>query len=134
MPRPPEDMTTYCSLALLRDKKMLGTYCEKKYHLFEILSSLLAVRTAKKKASPDSYMAVLSYRTTLIPQCRISPCGTVDGMLYNILQVKKHLVLNWLHVADMRVLDKKIKASQRRNYDNSYWSNQFPELPYKLPV
>ena len=97
-----------------------------------------AVRTAKNllKESPDPYMALLSYRATPMPWCKLSPAELLMGrcLRTDIPQVKKHFVPNWPNLTNFNALDQKFKSSQKHNYDKRHRSKHLPELPDKLPV
>lgn len=97
-----------------------------------------AVKTAKSliEHSPDPYLALLSYRTTPLPWCGLSPAELLMGrhLHTDVPQLKKQLVPCWPHVMNFRSLDQKFKASQKRNYDDRHRVRELPSLPDKLPV
>ena len=97
-----------------------------------------AVKTAKSllEHSPDPYLALLSYRTTPLPWCGLSPAELLMGrrLRTDVPQLKKQLVPCWPHVMNFRSLDQKFKASQKRNYDDRHRVRELPSLPDKLPV
>ena len=97
-----------------------------------------AVKTVKSllENSPDSYMALLSYRATPLPWCGLSPAELLMGrrIRTDIPQLKKLFVLNWPHVKNFKGLDAKFKAEQKRHYDDRHRVRPLPMLPDGLPV
>lgn len=81
-------------------------------------------------------MVLLSYRATLLPWCGLSPAELLFGrrVRTNVPQVKRNLIPNWPHVKDIKRLDSKHKATQKRNYDWRHKVKDLPTLPKRLPV
>ena len=88
-----------------------------------------AVKTAKDllKDSPDPYMALLSYRTTPLPWCGLSPAELLMGrrLRTDIPQLKMHLVPNWPHVAKFKALEGSSRLHRSRTMIRDTVSNSF---------
>ena len=68
-----------------------------------------AVQTMKKllKESRDPYMALLTYRTTPLPWCNLTPAGLLMGRKArgNLPQVTENLNPNWSYLEEFRKQD-----------------------------
>ena len=83
-----------------------------------------AVQTVKKllKGSDDPYMSLLSYRSTPLPWCGLSPAELWMGrqVRSNIPQTSDTLKPQWPYLGDFRQSNQKLKAKQKANYDSSH--------------
>ena len=83
-----------------------------------------AVKTTKKllKESTDQCLALLSYRTTPLPWCGLSPAELSQGrcLRSDIPQVKQNLVPNWQYTKEFRRLDEEFKRRQKQYFDNRH--------------
>ena len=96
------------------------------------------VKTVKKllEYSADAYKALLSYRTTPLPWCGLSPAELLMGrkIRTDVPQVNNSFVPNWRHLENFRTLDKKYKPAQKTNYDQRHRVRTLPILPADQPV
>ena len=92
-----------------------------------------AVKTVKKllKETSDQYLALLSYRSTPLPWCGLSPAELSQGrrLRTDIPQTKQSLTPNWPHTKKLRQLDQEFKRKQKLNYDQRHRVKPLPELP-----
>ena len=92
-----------------------------------------AVKTAKGllEHSSDPHMALLSYRTTPLPWCGLSPAELLMGrrLRTDVPEVKGQHIPNWPHVTDFKTLEQKFKASQKHGYDRRHRVRELPDLP-----
>ena len=97
-----------------------------------------AVKTAKRllEESPDPYLALLSYRTTPLPWCWLSPAELLMGrrIRTDVPQLEELFVPSWEYMRDFGELDKKFKKSQESCYNNRHRVKDLPVLPDQLPV
>ena len=74
------------------------------------------VRTVKKlfKSEEDPYMALMSYRSTPLSWCGLSPSQLLMGrkIRTNVPQVKQIFVPSWPHLENFRSLEEKYKTKR----------------------
>ena len=96
------------------------------------------VKTVKKLIadSPDPYLALLSYRSTPLPWCELSPAELLMGrrLQTDVPQMKTQLTPNWPHIKNFREKDKKYKQEQKRHYDRRHRVREASPLPDDTPV
>ena len=92
-----------------------------------------AVKTVKKllKESTDQYLALLSYRTTPLPWCGLSPAQLSQGrrLRSDVPQTKEHLVPHWSYITEFRRQDEEFKLKQKQNFDHRHRVKPLPEIP-----
>ena len=91
------------------------------------------VKTVKAllKESSDVYLAILSYRATPLPWCRLSPAVLLMGrrIRTDVPQVSNLLVPNWSHLCDFAEKDARYKKQQKEHYDLCHRTRPVPSLP-----
>ena len=96
------------------------------------------VKTVKKLIadSPDPHLALLSYRSTPLPWCELSPAELLMGrrLQTDIPQTKKQLIPKWLHIKYFPEMDKKYKREQKRHYNRRHRVRETSSLPDDNPV
>ena len=104
-------------------------------------SNGLAERTVKTikslfANSQDPYMALMSYRATPLPFCKLSPAELSMGrqIRTDVPQLKTAHIPTWPYLENFRVQDEKYKAEQKHNYDKRHRVRPLPSLPDKTPV
>ena len=97
-----------------------------------------AVKTVKQilENSTDQYMALLSYRSTPLPSCGLSPAELLMGrrIKTDVPQMKKLLIPDWPYLEEFRQIDSQNKQEQKRNYDRRHRVRSLPTLPNDLQV
>ena len=97
-----------------------------------------AVQTVKKllKESKDPYQAVLSYRSTPLPWCNISPAELLMGrQLHTALpQVDDLLLPKWPYLDEFRRKDVEFKQKQKQNFDSRHRVRVLPPIPNNTEV
>ena len=92
-----------------------------------------AVKTVKKllKESTDQCLALLSYRTTPLPWCGLSPAELSQGrrLRSDIPQVKQNLVPKWAYTKEFHRLDEEFKLRQKQYFDNRHRVKPLPDIP-----
>ena len=92
-----------------------------------------AVQTAKKllKGSTDPYMSLLSYRSTPLPWCGLSPAELLMGrqLRSNIPQTTETLIPQWPYLNDFRLANSKLKQKQRLDYDARHGTRPLADIP-----
>ena len=90
-------------------------------------SNGLAERTVKTIKSllvetPDIYLALLSYRATPLPWCRLSPAELLMGrrLRTDVPQVANLLIPDWPHLQGFEEKDKVYKQQQKEHYDSRH--------------
>ena len=82
------------------------------------------VQTMKRmiQKSQDPYLAIMSYRATPHPWCRMSPTELLMGrrMRTTIPQSKELLTPKWSYLPKFQESNKKFKESQKRNFDKRH--------------
>ena len=97
-----------------------------------------AVKTVKQllNQSTDPYMAMLSYRSTPLPWCGLSPAELLMGrrIRTDVPQISKHFVPEWPYLQSFADKDKEFKSQQKSNYDRRHRTKPLPQLPEDSPV
>lgn len=92
-----------------------------------------AVQTAKNllKESADPYLAMLTYRTTPLQWCGLSPAELLMGrrLRDNLPQVTPQLTPEWHYLEEFRKQDAEYKAKQKTNYDRRHRTRPLPLIP-----
>jgi transposase InsO family protein len=104
-------------------------------------SNGLAERTVKTvkqllQETDDMYLTLLSYRTTPLPWCSLSPCELLMGrrLRTDLPQTKKQLKPNWTYLKGFADMDRKYKQQQKENYDKRHRVRSVSPLPDDAPV
>ena len=96
------------------------------------------VRTVKKllQGSKDTFLALLSYRTTSLPWCNLSLAELLMGrqLKSNVPQTKDHYIPNWSHIDNLKELHRKYKDSQSKHYNRRHRVRSLPSLPEDTAV
>ena len=97
-----------------------------------------AVKTVKKllKESEDQYLALLSYRSTPLPWCGLSPSELLMGrqIRTDIPQTKETLSPEWSYLERFRHLNREFKARQKADFDRRHRVRPLPDLPVDTDV
>ena len=97
-----------------------------------------AVQTMKKllKETDDTYLALLSYRSTPLPWCHITPSELLMGrrIRTSLPQTQEHLTPNWPYLKEFRRQDDAFKQRQKMDYDRRHRTRSLPSLPEKTTV
>ena len=92
-----------------------------------------SVQTVKRllKGSKDPYMSLLSYRSTPLPWCHLSPAQLLMGrhIRSNIPMTVESLVPKWDYLDSFLVANSKIKQKQKADYDSRHDTRLLPEIP-----
>ena len=104
-------------------------------------SNGLAERTVKTiknfmTKSTDLTLSLLSYRSTPLPWCNLSPSELLMGrrMRSTIPQVSDHLTPKWPYLTKFREQDLKFKKQQESQYNQRHQARALPEIPDNTPV
>ena len=83
------------------------------------------------KESSDQPLALLSYRTTPLPWCGLSPAELCFGrpLRTDIPRTKDSLTPRWPFLEKFRDDDESFKRRQKRDYDKRHRTHSVPELP-----
>ena len=96
------------------------------------------VQTVKRmlKKPQDPYMALLSYRTTPLPWCGLSPAELCMGrrMRTPIPHTNKQLIPNWPYLRTFREKNIEFKPTQKVNFDKCHRVRELPPIPDGSPV
>ena len=78
-------------------------------------------------------MALLTYRSTPFPWCKLSPSELLMGRRTrsNIPLLKQHLNPNWEYLEDFCTNNEKFKLKQKSNYDRRHRTKSLSPLPAK---
>ena len=92
-----------------------------------------SVQTVKAllKKSDDPYTSLLSYRTTPLSWCNLSPAELSMGrrLRSSVPQTDKMLVPQWPYLKEFRALDQKQKQQQKENFDSRHRARDLPPIP-----
>ena len=92
-----------------------------------------SVQTMKRllKESKDVYQAILSYRTTPLPWCNLSPAELLMGrqLRTTLPQVDEQLIPKWQYLDNFKHQEANFKFKQKRNYDRSHHAIPLPPIP-----
>ena len=99
-------------------------------------SNGLAERTVKTvkamlEKSSDPYLALLSYRSTELSWCNLSPSQLLMGrkIRSTLPEVPQNLLPQWQYLEAFREADKAHKEKQKQCYDKSHRAHSLPEIP-----
>ena len=120
----------------------------KKYNFHHVTSSPLfpqsngqverAVQTVKRllKRSDDAYMALLTYRSTPLPWCNLSPSELLMGrrLRTTLPIVKDQLAPPWPYLDEFQKLNEQFKQRQKADYDRRHRSHHLPAIPNDTEV
>lgn len=83
------------------------------------------------KRSKDPYRAMLSYRTTPLPWCNLSPSELLMGrcLRTTLPQTTKHLVPQWPYLSSFRRADQLYKEKTKEDFDRRHRVHDLPEIP-----
>ena len=91
------------------------------------------VRTVKHilKKSRDPYLALLSYRTTPLPWCNLSPSKLLMGRRLRMAlpQTTNHLTSRWSYLLDFKRAAQQLKEKKKKDFDRSHHVHNLPEIP-----
>ena len=91
------------------------------------------VQTAKRllKNAKDPYMALLTYRTTPLTWCNLSPAQLLMGrcLRTTLPQVDDHLQPQWNYLETFRKQNKEFKQKQKTTYDLRHRARPLPPIP-----
>ena len=75
-------------------------------------------------------MALLSYRSTSLPWCELSPAELSMGrkIRSTVPQTNKHLVPKWPYLTDFQEKNKVFKDKQKENYDSRHRVREAPKI------
>ena len=92
-----------------------------------------AVKTVKAllNDAPDPHLALLSYRTTPLPWCGLSPAELSQGrrLRSDVPQTKQNLTPQWPYISEFKIKDKEFKAKQKRDFDHRHRVKSLPDIP-----
>ena len=96
------------------------------------------VKTVKSllKSSPDPHLALLSYRSTPLPWCNLSPAELLMGskIRTDLPQTSATLIPQWPYIDQFRKENKAFKEKQKRDFDRRHRVRDIPELPNNIEV
>ena len=97
-----------------------------------------AVQTVKKllKGSEDQYMSLLSYRSTPLPWCGLSPAELLMGrqLRSNIPHTTVTLTPQWPYLNGFRHSNSKLKQKQKEDYDTRHGTRPLADIPEETEV
>ena len=97
-----------------------------------------AVKTVKGllKDSSDPYLSLLSYRTTPLPWCDLSPAELLMGrrIRSDLPQSTQTLTPQWPYLQEFKVRDKEYKLRQKRDFDSRHRARDLPDIPIDTDV
>ncbi len=97
-----------------------------------------AVKTVKKllKSSKDPHLALLSYRTTPLPWCNLSPAQLLMGrrIRSNLPISTASLQPEWPDLQVFRIRDSSYKEKLEKQYDRRHRARELPLLDEDTPV
>ena len=96
------------------------------------------VKTVKNLLSnaKDPHMALLSYRTTPLIWCGLSPAELLMGQKIktDVPQPQNIYIPTWTHTQNLKDLHMKYKSMQEKYYNNQHRATSLPSLPDNSPV
>ena len=113
------------------------------YKFHHVTSSLLfpqsngqaerTVQTAKRllKHAKDPYMSLLTYRTTPLTWCNLTPAQLLMGrhLRTALPQVDDHLQPQWKYLETFKTLNKQFKEKQKIDFDRRHRVRPLPPIP-----
>ena len=104
-------------------------------------SNGLAERTVKTvkallKDAPDPYMALLSYRTTPLAFCNLSPAELLMGcrVQTDVPQISTALTPRWSYLSQFKMQDAAFKEKQAEQYNQRHRTRDLDILPDDMEV
>ena len=81
--------------------------------------------------STDPFMALLSYRSTPMPWCGLSPAELCMGsrIRSSVPQIKNVLAPTWTYIPEFSKKNSDFKGKQKRNYDWRHRVRDLPDIP-----
>jgi len=97
---------------------------------------LLFLKLCRHIRHKPTYMALLSFRSTPIPWCSLSPAELLIGrkIRTDIPISKTQLTPQWSYLEDFQERDREYKAKQKQNYDQRHRTRPLDPLPVDTPV
>ena len=96
------------------------------------------VQTVKRflSNSSDHYLALLSYRTTPLPWCKLLPAELLMGrkVRTDIPQITDQLKRNWPNLSAFQQKDREYKEQQKKQYDQQHRVKDRDPLEVDTPV
>ena len=96
------------------------------------------VKTIKKiiKQADDPHLAVLVYRATPLPWCKLSPAEVLMGrpLWTTIPQVRELLIPKWEYLSGFHDCEQTFRQAQKENYDNTHQVRLQPPIPVGTAV
>ena len=96
------------------------------------------VQTVKNmlKGNQDPYLAILTYRSTQLPWCGLSPAQLLIGrqLRKNLPQISEQLKPKWTHLHGFREQDQEFKSHQKANFDKRHKVHSLPQIPQQTEV
>ena len=104
-------------------------------------SNGMAERTVKTVKSllenaQDPHMALMSYRSTPLSWCNLSPAELLMGhkIRTDVPQITKLFIQDWPHIANFQELNEKYQAKQKHQFDQCRRAKELSALPADTPV
>ena len=84
----------------------------------------------------DPYLALLSYRTTPLPWCNLTPSELLMGrqLKTDVPQTKDHYILKWPHIKNLKELYQQYREVQSKHYNRCHRVRTLPSLPEDIAV
>ena len=96
------------------------------------------VQTVKNslKENQDPYLAILTYQSTQLPWCGLSPAQLLMGRQLRtyLPQISEQLKPSWTHLHGFREQDHKFKSQQKANFDKRHKVHSLPQIPQQAEV
>ena len=90
------------------------------------------VQTVKRllKQSTDPYKALLCYRATPLPWCKLSPAELLMGrcLRTSMPQTDEQLIPTWPYLQEFRRLSEEFKRQQKAHYDKRHRVQELPDI------
>jgi len=97
-----------------------------------------AVKTIKSllKCDPDPNVVLLSYRSTPLSWCRLSPAQLLMGrrIRSTLPAPEEMLVPQWPDLKEFQKIDESFKLKQKRNFDRRHRVRELPSFDINQPV
>lgn len=91
------------------------------------------VQTMKRllQRSANPFLAVLSYRATLLPWCNLSPAELLMGrcLRTTVPQTDGQLIPKWPFLPEFKRLNRDFKDRQKRDFDRRHRVQELPPIP-----
>ena len=83
------------------------------------------------KDSADPYLTMLTYRSTPLPWCGLSPAELLMGrrLRANLPQVVEQLKPEWAHLKEFMRQKLQFKSKQKSDYDRRHRTHSLPPIP-----